>query len=231
MKRTTIVSLVITAVLAAGAVASASASATTGPVWHEQGSALKSGKAASMKVKNRAPLVLTYKEPIETAMTCRTESGDGKIMGGEPGTGQETIQYTECSTNNGFCPINGPIEMKLKTELVYYAGEGKRYIGELISPASEGIFTKVQCTNGETFALAGNIVGELLNEAGKRVEVGKESEAVKASVQFAGSSTESYENNAGENLKAELRVGGIAATMTGTEVLTLSSGNKFGAFQ
>jgi len=231
MKRIGIAGLALVAVLAMSTVAAASASA--GPIWKVEGLKLEAG-LKSVKSKSTGNFVLKSKflGVTNIVITCTKEQDTGTIIGGEPGTGTSIVEYTGCSAG-GLCTVSEPIKTEASTELVYLLSGGKKYIANLFTPKSGSVFTELKC-GSITFELGGEIVGELLNASKSKIEKGnatEETEAAKGFVNFAGASSESYENSAGETKTAELKFEGNPATLEGQDEVVLTSGEYYGAFQ
>jgi hypothetical protein len=225
MKRFKTLGMVIVAVFAISAVASASASAAcTKNCWKVGGAILPAGEEAALKGEASGSYTLTGKAFgfIEISITCKKAATTGSLIGGEPGTDTATIKYTECTS--GSCTPKEPIETKAKSEVVTYTASSKTYWGDLFF--STGVFTTIECS-GLKAEVTGSIVGELLNEAKEKIEVGKEVEQAKGYVNFAGSNSEAYTNSKGEAKTAELKWEGKAATLKGTSEVTLNSGKKY----
>lgn len=230
MKTVKTVGAVLMAVFAISAVASASASAACNYCWHVGGSELASGKSEALKGEASGSYTLTGKAFgfIEVAVTCKKAATTGKLTGGEPGTDEATIKYTECSSS--LCTPHEPIETKAKSEVVLYTANSKKYWGDLFTAKeASGVITEIQC-GSLTAKVTGGVVGELLNEAKEKIEVGKEVEAKKGYTAFSGAKSEKYTNSKGEEKTAELLWEGTAATLGGTSEVTLTSGKAYGVF-
>jgi hypothetical protein len=227
MKRIRIVGLALLAVFAVAAVASATASATacTSYCWKVGGKTLEEGEEAALKGEASSSYTLTGKAFgfIEIAVTCKKAATTGKLVGGSPGKDEATIKYTECSSSS--CTPHEPIETKAKSEVVSYTEGGKKYWGDLFSAGSSGIFTVIECTLKAE--VTGSIVGELLNEAKEKIEVGKETEEASGFVNFTGANSSKYTNQKAEEKTAELKWEGKAATLKGTSTVSLNSGKDY----
>jgi hypothetical protein len=206
MQRMRVVGLALLAVLAISAVASASASATTGPIWEVNAAKLATGAEEALSGKAASSYELKGKAFgfIEVAITCTKAANNGSIIGGEPGTDATTIEYTGCSSS--LCTPTEPIVTKAKSELVY--------------------FTEIKC-GSITAKVTGSIVGELLNEAKEPVLKTGTTAGKIGYVRFAGASTEKYENHKGESKTAELVLEGNPSTLKGTTEVTLTSGDSY----
>jgi hypothetical protein len=224
------VGAVLMAVCAISAVASASASAACNYCWHVNGSELASGKSEALKGEATGAYTLTGKALgfIEIAVTCKKAATTGKLIGGEPGTDEATIKYTECSSSS--CTPAEPIETKAKSEIVLFTSSSKKYWGDLYSAKeSSGVITVIECS-GLKAEVTGNVVGEALNSSKEKVEVGKETQGTKGYTTFTGGKSSKYTNSKGEEKTAELKWEGTAATLAGTSEVTLTSGKEFGEF-
>jgi hypothetical protein len=224
------VGLASLAVLAIGAVASAPASATTctSYCWKVGGNPLEAGEEGALKgdAAGSYTLTLKYIGFIEISITCNSAEARGALVGGEPGKAAATIKYTGCSSSS--CTPHEPVETKAKSEVVLYAEGGKKYWGELFTAKeSSGVFAAFECS-GLRIEISGGVVGELLNEASGKIEIGHEAEEAFGYVRFTGANSAAYTNEAGEEGTAELKWEGKAATLKGTTLVALNSGRAFG---
>lgn len=226
MQRIRVVGLALLAVLAISAVASASASAVTGPIWEVNGAKLATGAEEALTGKAATSYELKGKAFgfIEVAITCKKAANNGAIIGGEPGTDATTIEYTECSSS--LCTPTEPIVTKAKSELVYYTASSKTFIGDLFSPKTGTVFTEIKC-GSITAKVTGSIMGELLNEAKEPVLKTGTTAGKVGFVRFSGATNEKYENHKGESKTAELILEGNPSTLKGTTEVALTSGLSY----
>jgi hypothetical protein len=233
LRRLRLAGIALVAVFSASAVMSASASASCNYCWHVNGSELASGKSEATKGEATSSYTLTGKALgfIEIAVTCKKAGASGSITGGTPGTDSATINYTECKSNSGLCTPNEPIETKAKSEIVLFTTGGKKYWGDLYTAKEmSGVLTVIECSGGLKAEVTGNVIGEALNEAKEKIEVGKETEAKKGYITFPGASSAKYTNSKSEEKTAELKWEGTAANLQGTSEITLTSGKAWGVF-
>lgn len=227
MGRIRMVGAALVAAFALGAVASTSAMAV-GPIWKVAGAKLEAAKSEALTGKQTANFVLKGKAFgfIEVAVTCKKESATGKIIGGEPGTGEATIKFTECSSSS--CTPTEPIEAKTKSELVYYTKAEKKLIGEVFfAKEASGIIATIECT-GLKAELTGNVGAELLTTVGTNdKDEPNNPEHASGYAMFDGTNAQTYENAKGEGKTAELKWEGKAASLEGTAEVTLNSEKTF----
>jgi len=229
--RTTCMALL--AVLALSAVAAASASATpAGPIWKVAGAKLESGKEKAFSSEQTASYELKGKAFgfINITITCTKAKATGDLIGGTPGKGEATVEYTGCSAG-GLCTVSEPIKVtKAKLTLGWVLKESK-YFAEIVwAPhASTEPFVTITCGSIKA-EVKGNTASEVLSEAGKWVENGNETEGTKGFTLFTGAEeTKVFVNGTEETEKLTLE--GNASTLKGESNTKLTSGEKFGAFE
>jgi hypothetical protein len=245
MKRFPLLGVTLGAVLVVSAWMSASASAACKSCWHVKEGAkaseeLAAGKFYSLQGKQTGSFVLTGKALgfIELSVTCKKmATSGGKLLGGEPGKIEATLTFRECTSNSGLCTPSEPIKSPVKGEIVRSTSAGRKYLGVVFeSKEKSGVFTEIECSGlGLGAAVTGEIMAELGEELGAKIEVGKELEQKEEIVNFPGTTSEKYENVKGETLDAELKWEGTVATLKGQSVNTLEPGIPgekvlFGAF-
>jgi hypothetical protein len=227
MKRFTLLGVTLGTIFVLGAWASASASAACNYCWHFKEGAgaakeLGAGETFALQGSQSTSFVLTGKAFgfIEVAITCKKmATSGGRLVGGEPGKIEATLTYRECTS--GSCTPAEPIKSPVKGEVVSYLGGGKKYYGAVFeSKEASGVFVDIEC-GGLKAEVTGEIMSELGEGAGAKIEVGKGVESEKVIVNFSGSNSEAYETVKGTNLTAELKWEGKAATLKGKAVDTL----------
>jgi hypothetical protein len=111
----------LVAVLALGAVASASASATPG--WYVNGVALKAGESRETILENKSGTSVTLEEPASKhTIICTKATGKGKVTGGTPGTGNVPLEFTGCSLNIPECKLAKTVVVKSQTAELLTSG-------------------------------------------------------------------------------------------------------------
>jgi hypothetical protein len=214
--------------LAMSAVAAAQASAIEF-IYKVNGAKLEAGKEKELVSKASTNQVLKATVlGLATEITCTTvETPGAKISGGVPGKSTETVHYSGCT-------VQKPSGCKVK--------EGKITTNPLVNEIVEGVGASAgkdlvlfKPVSGETFAepkLEGGFLcaslavnGSILAEA-----VPQKEEVVAGSLKFEPAEKTKYKNSKNEELSAGLKVGGKAATTTGTVVTELGTKEKFGLF-
>jgi FlaG/FlaF family flagellin (archaellin) len=141
---------VLAAVVALFAVGVSNASAAGGPEWLVNGAKLTGSKPIAIAKAGKFNLVL---HSTSLNHECKSVSGKGSITSGDPGTGEETLLFKECSVT-GYtvkeCALestnkperSGEIEFTVKTVLV---SSGKQEVAyEAFFPAKSGSSLFVQ---------------------------------------------------------------------------------------
>jgi len=149
--RSVLVALV--AVLALGAVVSASAFASPGWEVKEGGAwkALGTGESRNVMVEGGTQVMAwSYSQGTSIVFTCGTVRSTGKIVGGNPGTGEvSSISYSECGVSNiSGCELKSPgnragkiTTANAETTLVTFEGGGT---GEKFSHGGSGTWFEVE---------------------------------------------------------------------------------------
>ena len=104
---------------------SAVASAATGPVWHVNGVKLATNETRLIRGENFSGSLVKLKATIkEKAATifCGVAKMEGKLIGGNPGKDEETIEYSSCALEGSTgCEVT-LARTKSSTELGYETG-------------------------------------------------------------------------------------------------------------
>jgi hypothetical protein len=205
--------------------AAAAWAAGSGLIWKVEGKKLEAGKTEQVTAKQSG--IYQFKGKMfgstSVTITCKHQTDSGDIIGGEPGAGEAKIEYRECSSQS--CTPHEPIAAEVNSELVYFESEGKRFFGDLFTPKSAPVFSRITCSS-TSVNIEGEEMAEMLNEKDERVEAGKETELKKGFVKFLGTSTQEYTNYKNEHGTAALTVEGNPATVEGTTEASLTSGKK-----
>jgi hypothetical protein len=227
IKRINVFGMLLVVVLAISVISSASASAACSYCWHVGGGELEAGELEEIKGVATSNYVLSGKAFgfIEIAVTCKKAATAGMLWGGEPGTGEATITYAECSSSE--CTPHEPIEAKVSMEIVSYAVNGKSYWGDrLFGQGSYDKIAIVECF-GIKAEVKGSTVAEFLNGAKEKSQIGKETESKKGYLNLAGALSEQYTNYLEEERRAELQWEGGTATLKGKSEVTLTHGAAY----
>jgi hypothetical protein len=132
-----VVFAVLAAAVALCAVGVSSASAAGGPEWLVKEAKLTGTKSITVTATG-AHNVQFRTESL--TFECKSESGAGNIVGGNPGTGEVTLLFKECSTEGKTvkeCALSsvinrpeggasGEVEFKVKAVLIYEGLSGER---------------------------------------------------------------------------------------------------------
>ncbi len=101
------------------------ASAATGPVWHVNGSKLAAGETRSIRGENFSGSLVKLKATIKekaATISCSVAKIEGKLIGGNPGKDEETIEYSSCALEGSTgCEVT-LARTKAATELGYETG-------------------------------------------------------------------------------------------------------------
>jgi hypothetical protein len=257
MARTLKLILVALLAISISAVSASAALAVFAPHYHVNEKFLKEKEFDEIEGANNGNQV--FKEASFT-IACETHvfHANSKILGGEPGTSEEIIEFSNCSiTGNGAkCVITSVAGAKnekivtnnLKNEGVYLkfaAGAEKKGtpIGFLFKPITGTVLATVKfepatggtCTVAET-KIEGSVAGESLSEK-KVVAYGEnEKEAEVNEITFPGKTITTVWGVAKEELdaeagnKVELKAFGLKATFEGKLNLKLKSKEEWGVF-
>jgi hypothetical protein len=232
--------LSLLAVFAVSALASASAYAVKSDeyVWKVNGATLGAGLTEKAKTAG-GPFILEGKiATVAVEIECKKqgEVEEGNIKGGNPGTDEATVTFTECKIlNQALCKV-AVANTKVKTELVEIIKVLKEdavppteeavdgHVGELFRP--EGTkFTTITitgCALNGTFEVTGTVAAKL---------PGENTEKLKQVIEFRDSEpiTE-VENTADGKTKVGLKFGGEPAELVGNSEGGLATGLVFGPF-
>jgi hypothetical protein len=214
--------------LTISAVAAAQASAIEF-IYKVNGAKLEAGKEKELVSKAGTSQVLKASPlGVNTEITCtKVETPGAKIKGGTPGTSTETVKYSGCTVQKpSGCKVK---EEKITTnplinEIVEGVGASAGKAEVLFRPASGETFAEPKLEGG-FLCPSLSVNGSILAEA-----VPQKTEAVVGSLKFEPAEKGKYKNSKGEELSAGLKVGGKAATTTGTVETELSTKEKFGIF-
>jgi hypothetical protein len=236
-------SIVLAAVFAMSVVGATAAGAAEGPFYRVAGARLKAGESKEVKAKAREKYVMST---AGSTITCRNQAlvANSKIVGSTgatAGTGEETIEFTECTVEgNGYeCEIaNGKIATNaLKSELGYAIKERTGKILVLLKPVSGSTFATIKFAGSGCKTLEMPLEGSVAAEASSghnAVEVGKEPvEAIANEMRFPRQSIKTAwvekEGKLGEK-KLGMKVFSVAFTIDGLSELTLVAEPKWGVY-
>ncbi len=241
------------AVFALSAVVVASAQAVTeGPVWRINGKTLKAGEEKQFTVKayegTKNPIVLEGEiVKVKSKVECHlAKVAEGAVLvGGAPGTSKEVAEFSDCTVvNNGKeCKVKEPIVTeKIKDELVYNDVEhtpGNRILEKFTPETGEKFVTLIfegeHCTVKET-----PVTGRVLGSAYVDPTTGEPTEPVTLATPEAASAIVKFPDNEksiyslkGTTLElveiaSQLTAFSNPATLTGSVLVLLTSGEKFG---
>ncbi len=237
MNRIKVVGLALVAVFAMSAMAAATATAAE-HIYKIEGKKLEAGEEREIKAKVSEEFTLKGKGvfEIEAVTKCKKlklkASLKPVIVGGLPGTSKnEAIEFEECSatvggskcssveitnaaTNNELVTIRAPAELNGKLATLFTPASGKEFSKTKLNKC--GIFGSQSATvEGTTAAL----VEPEASEAVEGMLVWHESMEI----------TEIEKQN-GTKEKVGLTSGGKKATLNGSALVALVSGQKWGAF-
>lgn len=140
--------LLALAVAAIGVAASAaSASARTGPEWHLNGAKLGGGESFQVTGENFSGTLVKLTSVINSRLStiACSASIEGKVIGGNPGKGEENITYSGCSLEGLSSCVVTLEKTKADTELGYEVGGTELLVDVLYTT---GGFTTVTIGGG-----------------------------------------------------------------------------------
>jgi hypothetical protein len=243
MSRVRLVLLSLVAVLSAAAMLASSASAAISFQWNVSGKKLEAGQSREFTSSADGKFSLEGKVAGAAAVLLSTElsvAKGAKIIGGVPGTNEEIVVFKGVTVDK---PANcgllqaatapGVVQTTpLKTEIV----EGTN--GEGVGNGSVDILFTPKTTGTElfaTFELAGTsclfkgtvapVTGLLLALA-----LPERAEGVTGALDFEASTSKQYKTSGGTLGKALLAFAGEDASLLGLALVSLTTGEKFGAF-
>jgi hypothetical protein len=245
MSRVRLVLLSLVAVLSAAAMLASSASAAISFQWNVSGAKLEAGQSREFTSSANGKISLEGKVAGSAALLLSTELSvvkGAKIIGGVPGTNEEAVVFKGVTVDK---PVNcgvlqaatapGVVQTTLlKTEIVEGTngeGKGNSTVDILFTPKPSGTSVELFAT----FELAGvsclfkgtvaPVTGLLLALA-----LPERAEAVTGTLDFEASTSKQYLTSAGVLGKALLAFAGEDASLLGSAFVSLTGGEKFGAF-
>jgi hypothetical protein len=242
MSRARFVLLSLMAVLSAVAMMASSASAISFQ-WNVSGKKLEAGQSREFTSSADGKLSLEGSIAGSAALLLSSELSvlkGAKVIGGVPGTNQETVVFKGVTVDKpancgvlqtGAAP--GAIQtVTLKTEIVEGTngeGVGNGSVDMLFTPTTIGteIWTTFEIT-GTSCLLKGAvapITGLLLALA-----LPERAEAATGALDFEASTNKQYKTSSGTLGKALLAFAGNDVSLLGLVLVSLTTGEKFGAF-
>jgi hypothetical protein len=242
MSRARFVLLSLVAVLSAVGTMASSASAISFQ-WNVSGKKLEAGQSREFTTSADGKLTLEFSLAGAAALLLSSELSvlkGAKIIGGVPGTNLETVAFkgvtvdkpTPCGVlQSGTTP--GVIQtVSLKTEIVEGTngeGAGNGSVDILFTPETTGteVWTTFELV-GTSCLLKGSvwpITGLLLALA-----LPKRAEAATGALDFETSVSKQYKTSGGTLGKALWAFAGNNASLLGLAFVSLTTGEKFGAF-
>jgi hypothetical protein len=243
MSRVRLVLLSFAAVISAAAMLASSASAAISFQWNVSGKKLEAGQSREFTSSADGKFQLEGKVVGNSSLLLSSELSvlkGAKIIGGVPGTNEETVVFkgvtvdkpTVCGVlQRGGAP--GVVETTpLKTEIVEGTngeGKGNGSVDILFTPKGTGTevfatfeLTGASCLFKETIpAVTGLVLALSLPER---------AEGVTGALDFEASTSKQYLTSAGVLGKALLAFAGEDASLLGLALVSLTTGEKFGAF-
>src|SRR3984885_7315115 len=230
MSKARLVLLLSVAVTLVSAVWSATAVAQEGPVWHVNGKKLEAAEVAAFKAENYAGSTATLSATIlsiKVTIVCKSFTGEGLIIGGNPGKNTEAIEFKECEVTLK--------KIKAVSELVNLLGAEPKPILVAFSPEGGTAFAKVtlKSKTGQVCPLAGSY--EVKKAEGAQygvacVDTHPEVEESTALIMCTSPAVTEVEHG-GAAVKVGLQILGSAATFTADILSKLTSGLSFGAWK
>jgi hypothetical protein len=242
MSRVRLVLLSLVAVLSAAAMLASSASAISFQ-WNVSGKKLEAGQSREFTSSADGKFSLEGKVSGSASLLLSTELNvlkGAKIIGGVPGTNEETVVFKGVTVDK---PANcgvlqtatapGVVQTTLlKTEIVEGTngeGKGNGTVDILFTPKTTGteLFTTFELTGvscllkGAIAPVAGLVLALALPER---------AEGVTGALDFEASTSKQYLTSAGTLGKALLAFAGEDASLLGLALVSLTTGEKFGAF-
>jgi hypothetical protein len=239
MSKIRLVLLSLVAVLSVGAMLASSASAAIKFEWKVGGAVLGEGESREFTTTTdgkefvlKGSVGGVASELLSTEVSV--EPG-AKIIGGKPGTNEETVKFTgvkaikpaNCSVESEGSPLGTVITHALHTEIVESEGTHEPVI--LFAPTTGTTFTKLLLLNnggtcGGIGPILANVNGTLLAQPLPAL-----TETLNGDLDFEAPNSNFLLSN-GTLDKSGLFFGGIAATLTGLTLVILKTDEKFGAF-
>lgn len=243
MSKARLVLLSLVAALSVGAIAASSASAAITFQWKVNKAFLKAGEqrtfttSADGKVSVlKGTVAGTTTELLSTKQ--KVQSG-ALLLGGQPGKNTEIVEFesvivdrpANCEAHSAAAPTGIVSTAPLTSEIVEGAPGGTSN-GEpliLFKPASSTneVFTEIEFL-GASCLIKGqkpSVTGLLL-----ALPLPQEQEEVKGVLDYEATTKEYKVSSGGAAKKAGLTFAGMPATFTGLALVTLTSGEAFGAF-
>jgi hypothetical protein len=151
-----------------------------------------------------------------TEIKCGGQTAKGaKITGGEDGTGEATLEFSECKAAES-CTIPSTITAAVKTELVENTGESTIYdlfLAKSGSTLATIEFKGAKCPLSGTLALTGTVAGEL----------SQTEEKTQQSLTFPKTAIKEVLDASGHTKSIGLKLGGSSVTFLGASKLELKS--------
>jgi hypothetical protein len=204
--------------------------------WHVGGKSLEKAtetRELETKAKKAKKAFVLKGEVLEAKVEIEcTEvalAAGAKIIGGTPGTDEETVEFKGCKFTK---PVECEVENKtittnkLKSEIVEGVGASKGKVLTLFTPPEGKPFVEIKIV-GEKCAIKGKqpVQGSVLAEDKPQKE-----EAVVGTVKFEPEEPKKYKNSKGEEKAAGLTFAKNTATLSGEQEVELKGKEKFGAF-
>ncbi len=244
-------------VLGAVAVASAQASPTEGPFWKVDGSRLKANETREITVKafegTKDPLTLEAELlGIKAKIECKLASvaKGSYLAGGAPATSREISEFSDCQITNvgSGCKVVEPIKTEpIRSELVYNDETATKTVGEKIlveadpEAGTEAKFVTLhlegaKCVLKETEIGKGLALGEAFTDpttdGGKEEQVTPSTAEQTSALIKAPDAEKSVFLLKGTTLElvniTPFKAFGNEAKITGTVLVSLTNGEKFG---
>jgi len=198
-------------------------------VWKVHAKTLASGEEKSLTSKAKGTQVLKASViGVKTEISCTgVATTAAKIIGGTPGTGSETVEYSGCTVAKpSGCKVKGGTikTVLLKQEIVEGVGSSAGKVEILSTPKEGETFAEPQLEGGlECLSIA--VKGSVLAEANPQ-----RTEGETGVLKFEPAEAKKYKNSKAEEKSAGLTVAGSASTVTGEVETKLSPAEVFGAF-
>ncbi|HEV3323551.1 MAG TPA: hypothetical protein VG147_15315 [Solirubrobacteraceae bacterium] len=216
---------------------SAVASARTGPVWHVNGVKLAAGETRLIRGENFAGSLVKLKSTVlGTAVTiyCSAAKIEGKLIGGNPGKDEETIEYSSCSVEGAAgCEVTLG-RTKASTELGYESSTSSQIV-EVYNAAGAFTTVTIKKRSGETCLLTLNTTEVRLLKEDKYdvacVDTHQEVEEY-SGLYMCVEPALSLVELGGQSVAVGMEIGGQPATLTADLLFKmLTEELKFGAYK
>jgi hypothetical protein len=227
VRRVGIVGLCLAAVLALGGAAASGASAHSF-IWKVAGAKLEAGKTKEItaKVKTGSKYILKGTAVgIKTEVECTSQKlkAGSTIIGGTPGTSEETLELENCKAlKPSGCTGVKVAATPAKNEIVEIASNKK--LGILFKPKTGTVFTTISF-EGCLLNIKAEVTGSAVAEVGS-----EETEATTGTLIFPSTQIKEIVKSNGTKETTGLKFAGNEATIAGETTSELSPSAAFGVF-